>query len=147
MPPPPDLPVLMVQIQFPGMPRPESDVAKLWLQRHGHEYDRIEFNVRLGDGIDPGAGTPAYARRQAVMATQKRADVIAWLHGRATIIEVKIRVGLGAIGQLLGYQFLYMRAFPEQPEPRLLVVARLADGDVQPALVANGIDLVLYERA
>lgn len=147
MAPPANLEMLLLQIQFPGMPAPESDVAKLWLQRHGAEYDTIEFNVRLGDGAEPPAGLDASIERMTRLVTQKRADVIATRDGRATIIEAKIRAGLGAAGQLNGYRALYQRANPGAPAPRLLVIAKYADPDVQYALAEQGIDLILYERA
>jgi hypothetical protein len=147
MPPPPNLDVLRLQIQFPGMPRPESDVFRFWLELHGAEYDQIEFNVRLGTGVDPGPIVDDATRAMAIGLTQKRADVVATRDGQPTIIEVKVRIGLGTIGQLLGYQTLWMRDRPESPTPALLAIARRTDDDTLDALRAHGIDVALYEEA
>lgn len=147
MPPPPNIEQLLQQLQFPGMPQPESDVAMLWLQRHGREYDAIEFNVRLGEGQLPLPGLDASTARLQRLVTQKRADIIVTLGDQATIIEAKIRAGLGAIGQLTGYRDLYARDNPDRPAPRLLIIAKFADPDVQYVASQNGIDLLLFERA
>ncbi len=146
MPPPPDLAILLVQIQFPGMERRESDVFKLWLQAHGDAYDRLEFNVRLGEGGRPLDTFDETTRRQQTLVTQKRADAIAWLQDQADILEVKLRAGLNAVGQLVGYRELFMRDRPELPPPRLRIIALWADPDVEFVAGAQGVELVLFER-
>jgi hypothetical protein len=143
--PPPNLDVLLQQMQFPGMPMPESDVFREWLVRHGREYDRIEFQVRLGDGIPPDPRLNQTFAEQAVMMTQKRADAIAWQNTQATIIEAKIRASLGAMGQLLGYGVLYQKMNPASPPPRLLVVARRVDSDTAGVFEEHNIGVTVYE--
>lgn len=147
MPPPPNLDQLLVQLQFPGMPKPESDVAMLWLQRHGRNYDRIEFNVRLGEGAVPPPGLDPVIVEMTRKVTQKRADIVAWLGDDVTIIEAKIRAGLGAVGQLAGYRELFVRDNNPPRPPRLMVIAKFADPDVQYVFQQSGIDLHLYEPA
>jgi len=145
MPPPPDLDVLLVQFVYPGMTEPESAVFRDFLEARGREYDRFDFNVRLGAGAEPAEGLTGVYEALAVKLTQKRADVVSWLAGRPTIIEVKIRIGLGAQGQLLGYRSLWVRDRPGEPEPALLAIARRTDADTLAALGDQGIDVILYE--
>lgn len=147
MAPPPNLEQLLLQLQFPGMPQPESDVAMLWLRAHGAEYDRIEFNVRLGEGAIPPPGLDPSIERMTKLVTQKRADIIAWSGEDVTIIEAKIRAGLGAAGQLRGYAELYSRDNNPSRPPRLMVIAKYADPDVRFVFRQSGIDLLLYEPA
>src|SRR5215813_5053487 len=118
MPPPPNLDQLLVQMQFPGMPQPESDVLMEWLKRRGAGYDRIDFQVRVGAGAPPDPSLSPEIQALATSLTQKRIDVVAWLDGVPTIIEVKIRVSLGALGQLLGYRTLWPTSFAGTPEPQ-----------------------------
>lgn len=145
MPPPPDLDVLLVQYQYPGMPPAESAVFRDFLQRRGREFDRFDFNVRLGTGATPAEGLAGVYEELATKLTQKRADVVAWRAGAPTIIEVKIRIGLGAQGQLLGYRSLWIRDRPNEPEPALLAIARRTDDDTLDALSDQGITVILYE--
>lgn len=145
MAPPPNLDQLLVQMQFPGMPRPESDVLKEWLVRRGADYDRIDFNVRLGKGVDLGEGFTPETKDLANKLTQKRADLVAWKFDVPTIIEVKIRASLGALGQLLGYRTLWPLTYPDTAEPGLLVIARRVDDDAALVLSEHGVDVILYE--
>lgn len=146
MAPPPNLDVLLVQIQFPGMAAPESAVFREWLTRHGAEYDRLDFNVRLGEGVEVGEGFSPEVKTLATTLTQKRADVVGWQGVHPTIFEVKIRASLGALGQLLGYLVLFPKTFPGAPPPHLVVLARRVDNDSAQAFAAYGVDVLLYEE-
>lgn len=145
MAPPPNLEQLRAQIQFPGMPKPESEVFREWLERHGAEYDLIEFNVRVGAGGDNSQATTDDAKNLQTLLTQKRIDVVAWKNNQPTIIEVKVRANLGAVGQLKGYYRLFPSAYPNSPYPQMLVIARRIDQDAALVHSAEGIDVILYE--
>jgi hypothetical protein len=78
-------------------------VWKNWLYANSTRFDRYEYNVRLGDGVDPGPSYPDWARRMWTLNSMKRADVVAVKSGRVTIIEVEDNPGLTSFGQLSGY--------------------------------------------
>jgi hypothetical protein len=138
---------LIAQDFFPGLEAGESAVAHAWLVARGALYDQIDFNVRLGVGVEPPAELVEPYLSMATDLSRKRADIIALTVDVVTIIEVKIRASLGAIGQLLGYKALYEREHPDIGTVRLAVLARRVDPDAQYALSANGIDLYLYADA
>lgn len=146
MPPPPNLDQILLQIQLPGMPRPESDVCKEWLQRHAAEYDQIDFNVRVGAGVELQGGdfTPETIALANSM-TQKRIDMVTWVYGQPGIWECKIRASLGAVGQLIGYRELFAVTYPGSPQPTLTILARRVDPDTLQVCSAQGIDVILYE--
>lgn len=146
MPPPPDLALLLAQIQYPGMTWVESRITEAWLRAHGAEFDAIDFNVRLGAGVDPGAGYDDSTRRQAQLVTQKRADIIATVPGFATIVEVKVRVGLPVIGQLIGYRELYRRWAGYDGHISLLAIGRSVVSDVEEIIRGQGIAMELFPR-
>lgn len=131
------LQLLLKQMAYPGMPKAESDITRAWIRQHGAGYDKLDFNARLGTGaqIQPGI-SPATAA-QFTQLTKKRADIIAYKADLVDIIEVKPRMSLSAIGQLLGYQHLWEL---DQFAPRvqnLIAVAQIIDPDVQAVLDAN----------
>ena len=133
-----ELAALLAQPQYPAMTRLESEITRAWLRLFGIAYDRIEFNVRLGEGVELGEGFSEQTRQAALLSTQKRADVIAWLVGQPDVVEVKDRISLGAIGQLLGYQLLWNREHPDETIGNLLVIGR----NMMP-----GIDVALRQYA
>lgn len=128
------------------MTRFESIITRDWLLQAGERFDSIEFNVRLGTGRDPGPGFPAFIRRDAILLTQKRADIIAIAGAGVTIAEVKIQGKLSAVGQLLGYKVLYRQAHPNGVPIAMLLIARDVDPDIDTVLLAQGIQVVIIPR-
>lgn len=112
----------------------EALILRAWLKLHAAEYDRFDYNVRVGPGQDPGDAHPDYIRRMAVMNTQRRIDAIGYKGNQATLIEVKATASLTAVGQLLGYKLFWMTDNPSFGPPTLLIVAsREAAGTAQVA--------------
>jgi hypothetical protein len=105
-----DNPALRFQsdrLRFPGMQLREILIWKNWLYQNSTRFDRYDYNVRLGSGVDPGPSYPDSSRRMWIANSMKRADVIAVKGGHVTIIEVEENPGLTAFGQLAGYLTLW----------------------------------------
>lgn len=131
------------RLKYPGLMPLEVAVMKEWLRLHESEYDSIDFNVRTGQGTDPGPSYPQNIRDMGVAVTQKRIDAVAWKSGAPTLIEVKNRATLTAVGQILSYKVLFKADNPLLPDAKLLVVASKYDPDVFPVLASHGIDYAL----
>ena len=127
--------------KFPGMAPREVIIFKAWLALHQHEYDRFEYNVRVGNGIDPGPQYPAIYRQQYIQNTQKRIDVVAWQSTAPTIIEVKDRATASCMSQILTYSALWPITFPQTPAPKLLLVTNRVSADMPLVLDKSGISL------
>jgi hypothetical protein len=127
------------RLKYPGLLPREVLVLQNWLKTHESLYDSFAYNVRVGKGIDPGPAYDADMRRMAVMNTQKRIDAVAYKGSTVTLIEVKDRATLSAIGQLVGYGALWQPppAFPNPPA--LLLVCRVIDDDTAQTARAHGI--------
>lgn len=123
----------------------EVVVLNSWLLVHWNEYTGYDFNVRCGKGTDPGPTYSDEARRGFILNTQKRIDVIAWKDVNATIIEVKRTAKLSAIGQIVGYKYLWQADNPTAPEPKLLMVYNQTDNDVIMTAQAAGISVEMVE--
>jgi hypothetical protein len=134
------------QLQYPGMTYVESQITRAWIQKHGAEYESIDFNVRLGAGVGLGEDYDDATRRDATLLSQKRADVVAIRAGVVTIIEVKVRIGLPALGQLLGYRELWRREHRDAGFIRLLAIGRSAVSDVDIVFRAQGVEIETFPR-
>ncbi len=146
MAPPANLDILLVQIQYPGMTHVESEITRAWLRARGAQYDSVEFNVRLGEGAALQGLWSDETRRMALLLSQKRADAIARQGEVVEIVEVKVRAGLAAVGQLRGYRALYLREHPATIDVRLLVIARSCDPDSAYVYSAEGVRCEEYPR-
>jgi hypothetical protein len=95
------------RLAYPGMQLREILVWKNWLYQNSTRFNRYEYNVRLGDGVDPGPSYPDSSRRMWIANSMKRVDVVAVKGERVTLIEVEENPGLTSFGQLAGYSILW----------------------------------------
>jgi hypothetical protein len=101
----------------------EDAVARAYLVAHANDFERVDFNVKLGPGVDLGGGWPPYIQRMATANSQARADMIAYRGNTATVVEFKGNIRPGALGQVLTYWQL-LRA----QSPQLLQVYKVVAG-------------------
>jgi hypothetical protein len=149
------------RLRYPGMQVREILIWKNWLYLNSTRFDRYEYNVRLGDGVDPGPAYPDSSRRMWIANSMKRVDVIAVRAGHVTIIEVEENPGMTAFGQLAGYQVLWrMRVqaggppmvhtqlgvekffptdLPADPDPGLLLVCARVGNDALAVAKSAGV--------
>jgi len=130
--------------QFPGMTLTESGVAREWIRAHAFQYDSIEWNVRLGDGVELGPEFDEATRRAARLNSQKRADFIARGPLATAIVEVKNRLDARALGQLLMYRQLLSAMRPISGPVLLYAAGARIDPDTRPTFEAAGIIVEIY---
>lgn len=125
--------------RYPHMLEDEKNIWERFMELYPDKFETVDYDFRVGRGVDlegePGEPWP----RMAKMLSQKRIDVIGWVGDYPTIIEVKIRVGLSALGQVLGYRTLFMKDFRYFPEPKLLVVCETISDDDYDVLEGNNV--------
>lgn len=109
----------------------EKTVGRKWLLVHQAEYDRADFNVRVGKGVDIGPGYSAQFRKQAQDVSQRRIDIVLWKGNQPTIVELKDNIGISAAGQLELYQSLLPALYPGTPAALLIVVGNSIGPDLQ----------------
>lgn len=132
---------LMNLAKYKGMVVTEAHLMREWVKLHAADYDRIEFEVRLGPGGDAPADMPEALRAEYKHLTQRRADAIVWKGDNAVIIEVKARLKPQDLGQLLSYRWLFMNDNPHLPPPAMLALGRRGNEEVVNTLRVHGIDV------
>jgi hypothetical protein len=138
---------LSIRMQFPERSAEESAIIWDFLQAHGLEYDRFSITVRVGQGVPVDPTHSPGVRRQAFRNSQLRIDLMTWVDAQPFIWEVKLRANHHAIGQLFTYRHLWMEENPDAPEPRLGVLARAIDPDMERVYQSAGIAVYLYAAA
>lgn len=153
------------RFQFPGMAPREILIWRAWLALHQKDYIGFHYNVRIGNGSDPGetppeeyinlmtgvykldratavSQWPTY-REQYIRNTQKRIDAVGTKQTGQEIIEVKDRATASSMSQLLTYKALWPITFPSVPVPALVLVTNRVSADMPLVLQASGIRLDL----
>jgi hypothetical protein len=129
--------------KYPAMQVDEILVWRNWLQLHQAEYDRFDYNVRIGTGVDPGAAFPQNIRDMAIAIRSLRLDAVGYQGDTPTIFEVKRRAGPENVGQLLTYRTVWEAQQLSSSGPRLVLVASDVITHNLPIVQQSNIELVL----
>ncbi len=116
--------------KYPHLMGTDIIIWDRYIRLHGHLYDKFEYDVHVGEGILPSSDLPTPFDAMAIHLTQKRIDVVAYQPNMITIIEVKLRPTLAAIGQILGYTELYKRDFTPNLPLSSMLIAETIDPDI-----------------
>lgn len=135
---------LLLRKFFPEHTDRESGVLREYLLRHLGEFDRVQFSVRIGEGLAPDPTHLPAVQKNTVRGTQKRIDLLTWSGAQPTIVECKERVTPASLGQILTYRQLFREEYPDVEDPGLVVVGRFSDPDTLRSLSAHGIQVFLY---
>jgi hypothetical protein len=128
---------------FPHLLPADIAVWKRWLDKYATNYTRIEYDIRVGDGRDPGPTFPDNIRNMAIGLSQRRIDAIAHESSGVTIIEITHTCGLTAIGQITSYPILYKLAYPDIHIIDRAIVTASLQADIMPVIRDNHITLYL----
>lgn len=111
---------------YPGLNAQSVDLWRKWLTFYEADFASFDYNVRVGQGIQPPAYLTDQEKALWKALTQKRIDVVAHRYDSDWIIEIMERPGLATVGQLIGYHSLGRTYLELKPTVRLaLICARL----------------------
>lgn len=123
-----------------------ADIA-LWdrfLTANPNRFEELYYDIRVGDGRDPGQDYAPNIRRMAIDLSQRRIDAIGITPDEIYIIEISTRPGLKALGQLMAYPTLYAQKYPTNKALRPLLVCEDLEADIRPVLLKLSIPYELY---
>lgn len=126
---------------YPHMAGEEIEIWARFVDKFPDRFETVDYDFRVGEGIGIHAGEDENYARMAKMLSQKRIDVVGWVGDSPTIIEVKKRVGLSTVGQVLGYASLFAKEFKHFPSPSLMVVCAMISPDDAGVLVDYEVDI------
>jgi len=132
------------QAQYPGMQTADQIIWRAFLADQGANYDRFDYNVRVGPGVTPPASIAEPYRSASIAASKLRADAIGWQGGVATIFEVERYARGEAVGQLVTYRAAWEVDNPQGGAPGLALVCADYNPNIQLALAEHSIDLYTY---
>lgn len=121
------------EISKPSYPGLIDTAAALWrdfLKLYGDKYETFEYNVRVGQGLDPGPSATDEMRAMWKAVTTKRIDVVANREDQTWVIEIEERPGLRTFGQLRGYELLIGRYYPVRRQLIAALVCRYIGYDM-----------------
>ncbi len=120
--------------------------VKLWdryIDRFGLPVGEVEYDLHLGEGVAVDPTWPDWMVRAAKTLSTHRVDVIVRRPGEVLIIELKVVAGMGSIGQLVGYEALYLKEYGLDLPVRLLCVCEVLEADMSVVFAYYEIEVVV----
>lgn len=128
--------------KYPHLIGEDTEVWHRFILMYPDKFDTVDYDVKVGKGADTYPILNEADQKYWSTLTKKRIDVIGFKNNFVTIIEVKKRVGLFTLGQVLGYRYLYLREHPELKSVSTLIVCSSIDQDDIDVLEHFGINFV-----
>jgi len=117
----------------------EIVIFRAWLRAHEDLYDSFDYNIRIGQGEDPGPTFAQNVRDMWIKNTQFRVDAVAYKNGVPEIIEVEDDCTIRAVGQVMAYKFIWVLEKRSAAEPKMRIVCRNFNANVLPMVRDTGI--------
>jgi len=131
--------------KYPNMQVDEILVWRRWLQLHPFDFERFEYNVHFGVGLDPGPSFDDNIRKMAIYIRQLKIDAVGYKGVQATIFEVRRRAGPPEVGQLLTYWSVWQAQKLSLAPPKLRLVCAGVVSHILPLVQQSGIQLDVVE--
>jgi hypothetical protein len=132
------------QTRYPHLLPQDAAVLSAYLKVHGHQYTAVMFDVRVGDGRDPGPNYEPNIRSMALDLSRRRIDMIGYAPEEIHLVEVTTDCGMKILGQLAAYPILYKQSFPTAKPVKVILVTSSIQTDIQPALDALHVRTYVY---
>lgn len=102
---------------------PDCDIWRAWLQEYALPTDKFQYDVKVGEGMNPDPRMTETIQQWAINITKKRIDVVVHRENEILIVEVTRRAGLRCIAQVVAYPILYCATFNPQKDIKAILVA------------------------
>lgn len=132
-----------LRYKYPHLIGEDKEVWDRFVRKYPDRFDTVDYDVHVGSGIESPEEVDTKSAEQWKDLTRKRIDAVGWNNNLPTIIEVKKRVGLPTLGQVLGYRFLYLREYTEISFAPLLIVCSQIDKDDRDVLYHFSIQFIV----
>lgn len=117
--------------KYPHMLPHETRVWDRFLEVYGLPEGDVDYDVHLGEGAEVDATWPDWMVSMVKRLSTHRADVVVSRPDEVIIIETKSIAGMGAVGQLVGYEALWLKQYGVDRPVRLLCVCERMEADIR----------------
>jgi len=128
---------------YPHMGAKESDVWRAFLASGHAPAGDVYYAARLGTPLPWNPAQGEYMRALIHATSRLRVDAVIVAGDVYWLFEVKIRAGLSALGQAMGYQLLFEDVVPGTANVLSCIVAWSSTIDLPPIATRCGIGLYL----
>lgn len=123
-----------------------ADEARIWtkfLETTELKFEKVTYDLHLGTGAPAIPGEPEFMKALKSAVTRKRVDAVGETADAIWIFEIKPRVGMSALGQLINYFELYQQEYRPVKPVRLAAIGEREAPDIRATYALYGVDIIL----
>ena len=123
-----------------------EDEARIWtrfLETTDLVFEEITYDVHLGLGVLPLPSDPAWMGNLLSAVTNKRVDAVGETRNDIWIFEVKPRISMSALGQLVTYFELYQAEYRPTKPVMLAAIGEREAPDIRAAFELYAVNIIL----
>ncbi len=128
-------------ISFPNMGAREAAIWLIFIRSGLLVPGPVYYGARVGDPLPVSPGGASWLRSVVNATSRKRIDAVVHSKGVWWLYEVKLRAGLSAIGQALGYEYLFGLAMGTAEAIVTCIVCDRASRNIPEVCAQTGVGL------
>ncbi len=132
-----------IRTRYPHMLEDEARIWTKFLEKTDLAFETISYDVHLGTGIPPLPRDPGWMKDLLSAVTKKRVDAIGETADAIWIFEVKPRIGMSALGQLITYFELYQEQYRPVKPVLLAAIGEREAPDIRAVFELNAIKIIV----
>lgn len=120
--------------------------VRIWnrfLDLYGGDFIGFQYDVTVGEGAAPLPDMNARDKFLLWSLTVKRVDCLGIRRDSVTLIEVKPRLGMAAVGQCVSYFCLWRKQYGIAPAVRVATVCEQSERDLGFVMSALGFQVIV----
>ena len=129
-------------VKYTHMRPREIQIWDAFIEQYGLPAGTVDYDVHLGEGAPVDPGWPVWMKAMVHSLSTHRCDVVVERADEVVIIETKSVAGMAAVGQLVGYEALWLRQFGTDRPVRLVCVCEQVEADMQAVFTFYEIEVV-----
>lgn len=132
-----------IQSHYPHMKPADVLIWEAFIRGNPNFFSSVDYDVPVGEGASFLPEREETFVSDYRLLTQKKIDVIGYRDNETWLIEVKPNAGSRALGQILTYEKLYSKQYPDVKNLRKCVITNFLQNDYD--LVYSKFDVVVIE--
>lgn len=128
--------------KYPHMRPREIQIWDAFIEQYGLPDGVIDYDVHLGDGVPADPAWPDWMVKMVKALSTHRLDVVVERADEVIIIEIKSVAGMSAVGQLVGYEALWLSEFGTDRPVHLVCVCEQTEADMRAVFAFYEIEVV-----
>jgi hypothetical protein len=132
-----------IRTHYPHMLADEARIWTKFLETTELKFERVIYDLHLGAGMAAAPGEPEFMKVLKSAVTRKRVDAVGETADTIWIFEIKPRVGMSALGQLINYFELYQQEYRPIKPVKLAAIGEREAPDIRATYGLYGVDIIL----